>query len=323
MLYPLKFEPVYKDYLWGGRNLEKLGKTLPEGKVAESWEVSAHPDGTSIIANGEYKGLTLAEFLEKFGERAIGSALSADYSTEFPLLVKFIDANDKLSVQVHPTDEYVQAHEGGYGKNEMWYVIEAEPGAKLIYGLKAGVDKEQFAQAIKDGTISSLLQTVEVNPGDVFDIPAGLVHGIGEGILLAEIQQSSNLTYRIYDYDRVDAQGNKRPLHVDKALEVIDFSAKASGKLRPELQDVAPGVEKATLVAKKYFVVELYKLTESHLEEARDRFFIYTFLKGEGTITYSGGKLDVQGGESVFIPAALGQYRLEGELEGLKTHLPS
>ena len=137
----------------------------------------------------------------------------------------------------------------------MWYVIEAEPGAKLIYGLKAGVDKEQFAQAIKDGTISSLLQTVEVNPGDVFDIPAGLVHGIGEGILLAEIQRNSNLAYRIYDYDRVDAQGNKRPLQVDKALEVIDFSAKASGKLRPELQDVAQALEKATLVAKKYFVV--------------------------------------------------------------------
>lgn len=210
ILYPLKFQPVYKDYLWGGRNLEKLGRRLPAGKAAESWEVSGHADGVSIIANGEHSGLSLPEFFRRFGQKAMGSALPRQYIQEFPLLVKLIDAQDRLSVQVHPTDEYARTHEGGFGKNEMWYIIDAKPGARLIYDLVPETDQEKFAQAIARGTIGDCLQSVEVQPGDVFNIPAGLVHGIGEGILLAEIQQSSNLTYRIYDYDRVDAQGREK-----------------------------------------------------------------------------------------------------------------
>jgi mannose-6-phosphate isomerase len=322
MFYPLKFQPVYKDYLWGGRNLEKLGKKLPDGQVAESWEVSGHPDGLSIVANGEDRGLSLPEYLQKYGRQALGSALSAKYSLEFPLLVKLIDANNKLSVQVHPTDEYARTHEGGYGKNEMWYIIAAKPGAQLIYGLEPGVDKAKFAQAISSGTIGACLHSVEVSPGDVFDIPAGLVHGIGEGIILAEIQQSSNLTYRIYDYDRTDSQGKKRPLHVQQALEVIDFAG--GGQEKPALaqEQNAPGCRKTQLVAKKYFVVELYELTQKLSEQAQDRFFIYTFLCGEGVVRYPGGELSIRAAESLFIPAALGEYTIEGNLKFLKSYLP-
>jgi len=324
ILYPLKFEPVYKDYLWGGRNLEKLGRILPQGKVAESWEVSGHPDGTSIISNGELKGLSLVEYLQKEGHAALGSALPPAYLQEFPLLVKLIDAHDKLSVQVHPTDEYAQKHEGGYGKNEMWYIIDAKPGASLIYDVKLGMNREKFTQAIEEGTIGDCLQSVEVAPGDVLDIPAGLVHGIGEGIMLAEIQQSSNLTYRIYDYERVDAMGKKRPLHVERALEVIDFdSAKRVAKTKPQVQQIAPGCTKAELVANEYFVVELYDLKAELSQKAQgERFFIYTFLQGKGAISYNQGSVPIKAAESILIPASLGHYTIEGNLKFLKSYLP-
>lgn len=325
MFYPLKFKPVYKDYLWGGRNLEKLGRDLPEGKVAESWEVSGHPDGLSIISSGECKGLSLPGFFQKFGQVALGSALPQKYLHEFPLLVKLIDANNKLSVQVHPTDDYAQKHEGGYGKNEMWYIIDAKPGASLIYDVAPGMNQEKFAQAIKQGTIGQCLQSVEVSPGDVIDIPAGLVHGIGEGILLAEIQQSSNLTYRIYDYDRVDAQGKKRPLHVEKALEVIDFNSQGRVAKKEQLkEEIAPGCTKTELVANKYFVVELYDIKTKLPQAARgQRFFIYTFLTGQGSISYEGGDVPIKAAESVLIPASLGQYTIEGDLKFIKSFLPN
>jgi mannose-6-phosphate isomerase len=324
-LYPLKFFPVYKDYLWGGRNLEKLGKALPAGIIAESWEISAHPDGVCTIANGEMAGLSFPDYLKRFGRDAIGRLLPEHYAAQFPLLVKLLDANQQLSVQVHPDDEYAGTHGGGLGKNEMWYIIDAKPGASIIYGVRPGTTRESLGRAVREGRILDCLQQVRVAPGDVFDIPAGMVHGLGAGIVLAEIQQSSNLTYRIYDYDRIDAQGNKRPLHVEPALEVIDFQ---SAGREPKLQTapVALGTvgTRARLVANDYFITELYEVNGTFPEQAEgERFFINIFIAGEGIIRYQGGVLPVKAAESVFIPATLGKYTVEGRLKFLKAYIGS
>lgn len=324
MLYPFKFNPVFKDYIWGGRELEKLGKKLPEGITAESWEISSHPDGVSTIANGEYEGQLLTDLIDKFGKDLVGKELYTA-SGKFPLLIKFIDANNKLSVQVHPSDEYAWVHENGeLGKNEMWYILAAKPGAKLVYGTRYGITKEDFKNAVKEDKIEECLNEVEVFKGDVLNIPAGLVHAIGEGIVLAEIQQNSNTTYRVFDYNRVDNKENKRPLHIEKALEVIDFSydinnSKARG-LEVKLDSAST---KSYKIANKYFSVEEYDINGVVCENADgSRFYIYVFIEGEAKIKYDGGKIEGSRGETVLIPAVLGNYTIEGKCRFLKTYVP-
>lgn len=326
MLYPLKFKPVYKDYIWGGRNFEKLGKVLPEGIVAESWEISCHPDGTSIVSNGEYEGMLLPDLISKLGRQIVGTALPEKDVSKFPLLVKFIDANDDLSVQVHPDDSYALTHENGeYGKNEMWYIMSAKPGAKLIYDVIPGTTREVLGQAVKDNKIESCLKYVEVLPGDVINIPAGLIHAIGRGIMLAEIQQNSNTTYRVYDFNRVDKNGNKRPLHIEKALDVIDFNTGSRKEKYDGLEiRTEPGSSKKYAVANGYFSVELYNISGKADETADgSRFYIYVFTEGEGTINYGADSLNVKAGESVLIPAALGSYTIEGNFKALKSYVPN
>jgi mannose-6-phosphate isomerase len=325
MLYPLKFQPVYKSYLWGGRKLEQFGKTLPEGIVAESWEISCHPSGVSIISNGEYAGTPLTGFIGDFGSKVVGTALPDKDLAKFPLLVKLIDANDRLSVQVHPDDAYASSHENGeLGKNEMWYILEAKPGAELIYDIRPGTTKADFAQAVSQGVIESRLKKLPVSPGDVINIPAGLVHAIGAGIILAEIQQNSDTTYRVYDYDRIDANGDKRPLHIEKALEVIDFNSrnrreKAQGLIIEPKKDA----QKKYLVANPYFAVELDTVRET-LDEIADgsKFYIYFLTEGSGEILYNNGSIPVTRGESILIPASLGAYTLKGKLKALKAYVP-
>lgn len=325
MLYPLMFKAVYKDYIWGGREFEKLGKKLPDGIVAESWEVSCHPDGLSVISNGEYKGLTLSRLVELKGKEIVGTELPEKDLKKFPLLVKLIDANDKLSVQVHPEDAYAFIHENGeYGKNEMWYIISAKAGAKLVYDVVDGVTKEAFKNAVNEEKIESCLNFIDVFPGDVVNIPAGLVHAIGEGIVIAEIQQNSNTTYRVFDYDRVDKHGNKRPLHIGKALEVIDFdTSKRKGKSKGLVEKLGNNKEKTYLIANKYFSVEKYVINGIIDENTEgERFYIFLLLEGEAEIIYDTGRIKVSKGESVLIPAALGKYSLKGNFEALKSYVP-
>lgn len=326
MLYPLKFKPVYKDYIWGGRNLEKLGKKLPEGIVAESWEISCHPDGISVVENGELEGMALPDLIGKYGREIVGTDLPEKDLAKFPLLVKIIDANDKLSVQVHPEDSYAQVNENGeLGKNEMWYIISAQPGARLIYDVIPGTTKESFEQAVKDNNINSCLKTIEVLPGDVLNIPAGLVHAIGEGIVLAEIQQNSNTTYRVYDYDRVDKNGAKRPLHLEKALDVIDFNASGRKEKYDGIEIKQNGnSSKKYMVANRYFAVELYDVDGNVSENADgSKFYLYVLTEGEGEIEYNSGCLKVKGGESILIPASLGSYTLAGKFKALKSYVPN
>ena len=232
---PFLLQPAGKDYLWGGNRLHTLfGKQLPLHPLAETWECSTHPDGCSIVASGVDKGKSLAEVLQQHPE-FLGAKTSA--TGDLPVLVKLIDAAKDLSVQVHPDDAYAQQYEHEpNGKTEMWYILEAEPGASLIYGFSKPMQPEQLDTCLKENTILSYLQKIPVKKGDVFLIPAGTVHAIGAGIVLAEIQQSSNLTYRLYDYNRTDATGKKRPLHIKKAKAVIQFSANQPPQTKQPMQ---------------------------------------------------------------------------------------
>ena len=320
MWYPLKFEPVYKNYLWGGRNLAQMGRLLPEGKVAESWEVSCHPDGVSIIDNGRFRGMSFTDYLAAFGEKALGAGL-----TEFPLLVKLIDANDRLSVQVHPNDEYAAQFENGEnGKSEMWYVLAAKPGAKMIYDLQQGVTQEEFAAAVKSGAMEGCFRYLEVAAGDIVYVPAGLVHALGEGLVVVEVQQSSNVTYRLFDYDRTDAQGNKRPLHVEKAMEVISYPRVVRGKTQGLELPVGKHCRKRFLMADPHFTVELYTVAGSVEENCQGGFHVYTVLEGRGEVQFGDREsMSVNEVESFFIPAALKEYTLCGDFKALKAYVPN
>lgn len=237
---PMLLRPSGKDYLWGGRRLnDEFEKNIDMDPLAETWECSTHPDGASYVAEGEYAGQELAEVLrlhpEYLGERHRGE-------DSLPILIKFIDAKRDLSVQVHPTDEYAQEHEGGQlGKTEMWYVLDAGKDASLIYGLNQTCTKEEMRSAIANGTVTKYLQKVPIHKNDVFFIKPGTIHAIGAGALVAEIQESSNLTYRLYDYDRVDKNGKKRELHIEKALEVADLNSSAEPRAAPKSAQISPG----------------------------------------------------------------------------------
>ncbi|MEM7347125.1 MAG: type I phosphomannose isomerase catalytic subunit, partial [Chloroflexota bacterium] len=237
-IYPLLFTPVFRDYIWGGRNLEtKFGRTIPPGLVAESWEISGHPSSPTTVENGPFAGKTLPDLLTLLQEELVGHRAKPMLARgKFPLLIKLLDANQPLSVQVHPEDSYAQVHENGeLGKTEMWYILHAEPDASLIFGLKPGVTPASFRQAIEAGTLETCLHYLPVKAGDAIFIPAGSVHAIMDGIILAEIQQNSDTTYRVYDWNRVGADGKPRQLHVDRALDVINFNQVEPTAFAPQL----------------------------------------------------------------------------------------
>jgi mannose-6-phosphate isomerase len=261
-IYPLLFEPVLKTYIWGGRTLaERLGRALPPGNVAESWEIAAHEDGASIVSNGRFAGQPLTAVHAALGLDLTGrNSAWAQARGKFPLLVKLLDAHDRLSVQVHPDDEYALAHEGNeLGKTEMWVVLHAEPGARVILGVRAGTTAAGFRQAIADGTLEQHLHSVPIAPGDFVCVPSGTVHAILEGALIAEVQQNSNTTYRVYDWNRAQ-DGRGRALHVDKALDVINFAQVEPALVPPHLVDERDGVRRRLLCRNRYFTTERVEL---------------------------------------------------------------
>jgi mannose-6-phosphate isomerase len=323
LYYPIIFKPVYKDYIWGGRYFEKFDRELPDGILAESWELSCHKNGVSIVSNGEHEFKTLPEIIKADPKNILGTKFPVNCE-EIPLLIKLIDANDKLSVQVHPDDNYAAVYECGLGKNEMWYIMDVKPGAKLVAGLKEGVTKEKFAKAIEDNHIEECLLEVDVKPGDVINIPAGLVHAIGAGIVIAEIQQTSDITYRVFDYNRVDSEGVSRPLHIEKALEVINFEAGPRNvKCDGITIKVNDSCDKTVFLANKYFACERYEVNGSFDEKCDgSKFYVFICLEGAGKI--EAGKITVsfQAGETALIPAAIGEYMMEGKFTALKTYIP-
>jgi mannose-6-phosphate isomerase len=258
-LYPLLFEPVLKDYLWGGRNLAGLGRPLPsDGVIAESWEIAAHEDGATVALNGTYAGRRLTEIQAELGLDLIGARNTwAHERAKFPLLIKLLDAAQPLSVQVHPDDAYALEHEGNeLGKTEMWVVLAARPGAELIVGVKAGATREAFRDALLAGRPDPLLHRLPARAGDHLCVPAGTVHAIMDGLLIAEIQQNSNTTYRVFDWNRVGPDGMPRALHIDKALDVINFSAVEPRVCPPEAVAREDGWARFLLCRNRYFVTE-------------------------------------------------------------------
>lgn len=315
----LKLQPAGKDYLWGGTRLrDEYGKKIDLTPLAETWECSVHPDGPSIVANGPHKGKTLAEVLRLHPEY-LGSKVK---NGELPILVKFIDAKKDLSVQVHPDDEYAREHEGDNGKTEMWYVIDAEEGASLVYGFRHKVTPELLKKAIKTGTLDKHLHKIKVRKGDVFYVPAGTVHGIGAGILIAEIQESSNVTYRVYDYNRVDKNGQKRELHFDKAVQVMDMGVVAENQQHHKIVKHYPGCSRELLCRCQYFEVERIQVTKAVSFSVMDQSFqILMCLDGYGQVK----TMDVEikpirfsKGETVFIPAKIGRCMVIGEATLIK-----
>ncbi len=329
MLYPLRFKPIYKDYIWGGRSLASLGKILPPGqKVAESWEVSAHPGSSSIIANGPLAGISLPEACQCLGRSLLGTALPEEDLRHFPLLVKLIDAHDRLSVQVHPGQDYRPG--GGKaltGKNEMWYIISAGPAARLLAGLKPQVDQATLTRALADGSSLELFESIPVQAGDVLNIPAGLVHAIGQDMLVYEVQQSSDITYRLFDYNRLDDQGQPRQLHTEQALAAINFSYK-----KPVLLEglyIQQGqLSRRVLVLNRHFLVEELVLAgQAALQCDGKRFCIMTAIKGSGSISYRNnmGNLvsdPLFAGDTILIPASLKNWELAGQMSLLCSRPP-
>lgn len=311
-MYPIRFENLYYEKVWGGRDFNIFRNNMPEGNIGETWDVACHPNGMSVVDNGVFKGIKLKDLIDKLGHQLIGTEMSTE---KFPLLVKLINAKDKLSVQVHPDDEYGMRVEGEFGKTEIWYVVEAFEGANLVVGTK-DCTREQFVKAIETGNFDEYLNKVEVKKGDTFFVKSGLVHAIGEGVIIAEIQQNSDTTYRVYDYNR------GREIHVEKALDCIDFSLK--GHRAKGLKVQYEGYDKTYISLCEYFSLEKYDIRTNYKEESnKERFFIFTCVEGNGVIYFDNGELDIKKGDSILIPANLGKYEFKGNMELLKSYVPN
>ena len=308
---PVLLKPAFKDYIWGGVKLRtEFGKDCPYDRIAESWELSAHKDGQSVVASGENAGLTLTEYIEKCGNDILGSRGKRFES--FPILIKFIDAKNDLSIQVHPNDEYATEHEGEYGKTEVWYVLSAEEGAALYYGFKTAVTRDEYRRRIADNTITEVLNRVEAKAGDVFFIEPGTVHAIGAGLMICEIQQNSNTTYRVYDYDRRGADGKPRELHIDKAVEVSRLTPSDSAD-SSEGTEQKNGYTTRVIARCKYFTSERVEVSDNAriaVDEESFRSLIVT--DGSASLKLGDTELALCKGDSVFVPAQNGELKICG-----------
>lgn len=305
-LYPFKFNLILKPTIWGGDRIAKLkGIDVATECIGESWEISNVPSSESVVINGRLKNKSLKDIISIYQQEIVGKSVYDRFEANFPLLIKFIDACDNLSIQVHPDDKVAQIRHSSPGKTEMWYVVDAIPGSELILGFSRDSSKEEYLLKLSNNTLGDILQNVPVKKGDVFYVPAGTVHAIGKGIVIAEIQESSDITYRIYDYQRKDKNGNERDLHLDLALDVIDFHACTNPKTvyKTNINEVTP------LVSSDYFTTNLISLENAIITRDYtqvDSFVIYMCLEGEFFLEYGNGeKLEVSKGETVLLPAAI------------------
>ncbi len=320
MLYPLLMQAPIKDYIWGGTRLREVyHKESDADRLAESWELSCHPAGPSIIANGEAAGQSLEQYLEANGKELLGT--KGAKSEKFPIMIKLIDAKDNLSVQVHPEDEYALKNEGEYGKTEMWYVIDAEPGAELLYGVEKEITRQELSDSLANGTITDICHHAPVKKGDVFFIPAGTIHAIGKGILLAEVQQNSNITYRLFDYNRLGTDGKPRQLHVKQGSEVCSLKPLPL-KDEKEIISLSPDCQAELLVGCQYFNTYSIDLADTaHLTAGSDSFHTFTILEGNLTLTSGSTTLEMNAGQTAFLPATLGEYTISGKAHLIFTTL--
>ena len=316
----LKFEPLLKQTIWGGDKIipfKHLAEKLDQ--VGESWEISGVKDNETVVANGEYKGQKLNEVLAQLKDKLVGKDNYQRYGDQFPLLIKFIDARQQLSIQVHPTDELAQRRGYPRGKTEMWYVMKSDPQASLRSGLKRKITPEEYKKMVEDDTITDALAEYSVQDGDVFFLPAGRIHSIGAGCFLAEIQETSDVTYRIYDFKRKDKDGNYRQLHTAEAAECIDYTVESD--YQTHYQPVKnQGVE---LVSCQHFTTSVYDLNEPMLLDYSelDSFVILIAMEGSGTLQVDGGEItSFVAGESILIPATAQTVVVKGEVKFLETY---
>lgn len=309
-LYPLKFKTIYKDKIWGGHKIQTyLHKDIGNlPNCGETWEISGVKSDVSVVDGGALEGQSLAALLEQYQGQLVGDKVYAHFGNIFPLLVKFIDAADDLSVQVHPNDELAKERHNSFGKTEMWYVIEADPGSTLITGFNREMTEQEYMDALNSGHIMDILNKEEVAAGDVYFLPAGRVHTIGKGLLIAEIQQTSDITYRIYDFDRVDDKGNKRELHTQEALAAIDYKHYDEYKtLYIPQKD-----ETVRAVSCPYFTTNIMDFTEGVTKDYSflDSFVIHVCVAGEYTITHEGAAYPVKMGECILLPKTIDTVEL-------------
>ncbi len=323
-LYPLKFEPILKERIWGGEKLHRLlGKKRIGSQVGESWEIADVGEEVSMVANGHLQGISLRELLRTKGKEILGAKVQERFGAHFPLLIKYIDARQDLSIQLHPGDSLARERHGSMGKTEMWYVMQADPGSRLIVGFKEGVDKQIYLQHLHEKKLVEILNMETVGPGDACYIPAGRIHAIGAGVLLAEIQQASDLTYRVFDWDRTDSEGRRRQLHTEEALEAMDFQAVISCKT--EYSKTLN--RESQIVVSKYFTTNLIVL-DSHKDmdhSKLDSFVIYMCVSGAGArFSGKGFSVDLRYGETLLIPSCMREFRIQPEdrVELLQVYIP-
>lgn len=322
MLYPLKFKPLYKERIWGGRRMaEAFGKKLPEGKkIGESWELSGVEGNLSVVSNGKLAGNNIEELIEVYMGDLVGDSVYEKFGLEFPLLIKFIDAADVLSIQVHPDDKLAAERHNAYGKTEMWYVLDNDPGAELCLGFNRKVSREEYLESVKNGNLPELLDRVKVKPDDAYFIPAGTIHAIGKGLLVAEIQQTSDITYRVFDWNRVDDNGNPRELHTELAVDAINF-----GDHEEYNVTVSPKKgEAAQMQSCSYFASSVLSVNGEMVRPyvELDSFVIYICLEGKADLVWEKGRETIKKGETMLIPAEIDEITLEGDAKIIEVYIP-
>jgi mannose-6-phosphate isomerase len=316
--YPLQFEPILKERIWGGEKLKTvLHKPITSKITGESWELSTVEGDVSVVANGECKGKTLTDIINEYPNEILGTAVHARFGKQFPLLFKYLDAREDLSIQVHPNDELAKKRHNSFGKTEMWYIMQADEDARIIVGFKENSNANDYLENLKNKTLLSILDDVKVKSGDVFFLETGTVHAIGAGLVVAEIQQTSDITYRLYDFDRVDAEGNTRELHVDLALEAINYNTVKTKKEYSKSIN-----ESNTIVDCPYFTTNFIPLEdEISVTKSGKTFTVYMCVEGTFEIEYDNSKLQYKKGDTILIPAAMNTFILNGKASILEIYI--
>ncbi|TBX69268.1 class I mannose-6-phosphate isomerase [Flavobacterium silvisoli] len=316
--YPLQFEPILKDRIWGGTKLKSyLNKPIRSDVTGESWEISTVDNDVSIVANGILKGQSLNDLITKFPAEILGTKVLAQFGKQFPLLFKYLDAREDLSIQLHPNDDLAKKRHNSFGKTEMWYVMQADKEARLIVGFKEKSSPEEFLQHLKAKTLLDILDAKKVQQGDVFFLETGTVHAIGAGIVIAEIQQTSDITYRVYDFERTDAQGNQRELHLELALEAINYNKVEAQRLYTKNENVAN-----EMVSCQYFTTNLIPLNGNvSMVKNGDSFTVYMCVEGVFEISWNGESHHYQKGDTLLIPASLTDFQLSGNASLLEIYI--
>lgn len=308
-IYPLQFEPILKERIWGGEKLKTvLNKPITSKITGESWELSTVEGDVSVVANGELKGKSLTELINDLPDEILGTAVYKRFGKQFPLLFKYLDAREDLSIQVHPNDELAKERHNSFGKTEMWYIMQADQDARIIVGFKEDSGKEEYLQNLNNKSLTSILDDIKAQAGDVFFLETGTVHAIGAGLVVAEIQQTSDITYRLYDFDRKDAQGNTRELHVDLALDAINYNKVDTYKKYDKAEN-----ESNVIVDCPYFTTNFIPLNgEKKVGKNGESFTVLMCIEGDFEITIENETYPYQKGDTVLIPAAIQKYSLKG-----------